>query len=185
LGCESSFTLSPVEFLKKLFLFCFNKYEEQKTIERIAVDIFILFKFAAVFISFFISHKASILFIAYLCFFNLFTYFYHHIWDGPKRTDLASLRRRYANLFQAIFFNILCFASFYNFMNLNLKIDGIYGDISLSFLNMFLMGDQLFLVKDFNKNYFIISSLQVLTSFIFFTVILSRTEIKDDHGLQK
>jgi len=43
----------------------------------------------------------------------------------------------------------------------------------------------LFLVKDFNKNYFIISSLQVLTSFIFFTVILSRTEIKDDHGLQK
>ncbi len=51
---------------------------------------------------------------AYLLFFNLFTYFYHHVWTPKDSPDLISSRRRYLSYLQAFAFNLFAFSYLYS-----------------------------------------------------------------------
>lgn len=82
-----------------------------------AIDLFIVFKFSL--LIFFWVHGIkstfSMVIIYYLIFFNLFTYFYYHVWGSEfeQRTDRHTLNRKFLNSLIAIVFYILCYAYLY------------------------------------------------------------------------
>lgn len=173
-------TLNAVEWFKACALY-FSTSKNETLFRRAAVDLFILLKFVILGLAFNYPNAFFVSIVCYLTIFNIFTYFYYHIWCPPEEVDLESLRRRFINLFLSIMFNVVAFAFFYKASGIQLKIGGYGAYLVLSIMNTFMLGaDILEQDKSSMLTYKIIFICQAMTSFSFLTLILSNTEIKNE-----
>ena len=110
---------SPVEWFKKSFIYVFadGSPEKCRNVGIVAIDIFIIFKWAIV-IALWRSNfdgLFSATIVGYLLFMNNHSYFCHHLWfhEGAAPSDPQRERRRFLNLGLAAAYSVLCFAYFY------------------------------------------------------------------------
>ncbi|MHA1280317.1 MAG: hypothetical protein ACTSQ8_24350 [Candidatus Helarchaeota archaeon] len=93
--------------------------ETQIKYSRIAVDIFIIFKWLFVIFILLasINNIWTVVIVWYLLFTNLYTYFFYHVWSTEilldDKFDIDRIKRRFTTLIQAILFSLLGFAYLY------------------------------------------------------------------------
>jgi len=147
---------------------------------RISVDLFILIKWIFIGLLVF-SNKAypiTTIIAWYLIFTNLYTYFFYHTWSTDilkdKFFDIDRIKRRFLNLFLAIFFTIFTFAYLYFVPYSN----EFYWESSATFLHSFWYSvsnsltasySQVFPLSDLGNS---ISMIQLLIMFLFLTIII-------------
>jgi hypothetical protein len=179
--------LSIVEHLKDLALYLNKEKNDSLKVDiyrNFAIDSFIVLKwiFLLVLIFFKISNCVVIIIVWYLIFTNILTYFYHHLWsdnalnqEGIKKDRV---RRRFMNLMFAIAFSEFAFAYLFRFpysSNFNWGDNGasFIKSIQFSFSNS--LAANYSVVSPFNDIGNIISNIQLLLTFFFLTIILSRS----------
>lgn len=152
--------------------------------ERTTTDIFILLKWMFVFIIWFNNFSSGFItfLVFYLLFFNLYTYFYFHIWkDTALKTDDYTkdrIRRRFINLLLALGFSTICFAYLYQVpyvtdINWGTKIPAPLYSLLFSFSTSLAANYSDVIPKTDSGN--IICNLELFTTFIFVTIVLSRS----------
>jgi hypothetical protein len=179
------FTL--VEWLKLLFQ-SLNRdpRNQEKTIQygRFAVDIFIILKWIFVLLmwSLSVSNAFVTAVVWYLILTNIYSYFYYHIWcDDALRTETFSrdrVRRRFLNLILAISYSNLCFAYLYKLpYKPNYKwSDQVATDIkALWFSISNSLAANYDSVKPMTAFGDGISMIQLLITFVFVTIIISKS----------
>jgi hypothetical protein len=179
--------LNLVEFFK-FFLRLFNpdktNSERVKNYNRIATDIFVVSKWLTLilFWHYSISSWFVTLLIWYLIFANIYTYLYYHIWcDDALKTDeftKGRIRRRFVHLILAITFSVYCFAYLYQLpysseIDWGTKYPASMYSIMFSFSNS--VAANYSDIKPLTDIGNIIASIQLLITFIFATIILSRS----------
>ncbi|MBL7902989.1 MAG: hypothetical protein JNK73_13410 [Bacteroidia bacterium] len=161
-----------------------NDEERSKTFARIGIDIFICLKW---FIIIMLWSKAITNFfwtilIWYLIIANVYSYFYNHIWtDEALNTENFTkdrIRSRFLNLMLAVAYSTFCFGYFYQVVY---PFDfywaehspSFYLAIQYSFSNSLAANfEQIKPVSDIANQ---ISNLQLAITFIFVTIILSKS----------
>lgn len=153
---------------------------------NIVIDIFIILKFLIVFLLIFFNcnDDVSYFVVVYLSFFNIYTYFYHHVWNLPVSSlGIIRERRRFINLILSFSFSNICFAYFYGVIYVdqilwpeseNIILNSIWLSTAKS---MFIDFQNVELLKG-NVSYIVI--IQSIVTFIFASIILSNTIPK--HG---
>jgi len=148
---------------------------------RIAVDIFILAKW--MFLIFLWVFKVNSLWAAaaiwYLLATNLYTYFYYHLWCNELFTDRYfypdRIKRRFNNLMLAVSYTIFGFAYLYNLPYAKqfswsdgspTFVHSLWFSISTSLTATY---EQVKPITDIGNN---ISMLQLLTMFVFLTILI-------------
>ena len=151
---------------------------------RIAVDVFIILKWLFIIVIWFFGYSNQFLslFVWYLIITNLYTYFYYHIWvDEALKTDNFTkdrIRRRFINLIMAFSYSILCFAYLFKFVY-SLDID--WNNKNISFVNSIMFSFNNSLGGRYNNINpqtdlgGLICSIELLITFVFATLILSRS----------
>ncbi len=172
------YCLNIVELFKYLFSRFFNSNEKDSKI--LAIDIFIILKwiFIISLLIWQINGLILTLLVIYLIFMNLFIYFYYHVWEEPYSFLIDKIRKRFLNLILAICFSIFCyyylilvpFKKHFIFEN---EFFNNFSTFLYSISNAFLINYDQIQPSD-NFGYFIIISESLIT-FIFFTIILSKT----------
>ena len=150
---------------------------------KIAVDIFIVMKwiFVSILIFLEINNSWITVFVWYLIATNLYTYFYYHNWiDESLNTsnfDNDRIRRRFVNLILAICFSNYSFSYLYKFpynSEFSWISNEIIGDsFTYSICNSITANYDL--VKPISSLAFSISTIQIFISFIFITIVISRS----------
>ena len=187
------FTLEKLKFFNLVELFKFiarqfnfqpNNIERPKELNRIGTDIFIISKWVFL-ISIWKTHQTNSFITFTIWYFivtNVYTYLYHHIWcDESLKTDDFSkdrIRRRFVHLSLAVAFSTYCFAYLYQ-MPYSSDIDwGIKYPASL-YSTMFSFSNSLAAnygdIKPKTDIGNIISNIQLLITFVFATIIISRS----------
>lgn len=179
--------LSLVELFKyisiKLFSTAGNQ-QSQITASRIAVDTFIILKWLSVLLSFINGWSSTFLtiFVWYLIYSNLYTYFYYHLWSresmNTENFDIERVRRRFITLMLSIGFSNLCFAYLFRIPYLN---DFEWSDkiplntkaIWFSFANSLTANYEF--VKPITQDGASITVTQLIISFVFITLILGKS----------
>lgn len=185
------FKFNIVEWFKYLFKTVLiskkSTQKDQAIVRRLAVDIFIILKFILLLFAFSFPSDVLLYIAYYLCFTNIFTYFYYHVWDVTSGLDIDSRRRRFVNLFLSLLFNISVFALIYKDVGVQLKISGDFGYLLLSLANNFMLSfEGIYSQADQDWTYKFIAMTHALTSFGFLTIILSNTVIGENNDrLQK
>lgn len=161
-----------------------NDSEKVTTFRRIAVDIFIIFKWVILIIFFFNSFNGywCSLMIWYLIITNLHSYFYYHVWDETAiqslDNDEHSLRRRFINLLLAISFSNLSFAYLY-FTYYSKELE--WGDSGLNISHSIWYSISNSVAGNYNGISPIsdlgnlVSIIQLLITFLFVGIIVSRS----------
>lgn len=179
--------LNLVEFFKfiaRQFNFQSRNLDRPKELDRIGTDIFIVSKWFFLITIWWTNHTNSFttFVIWYLIITNVYTYLYYHIWtDDALNTDDFTkdrIRRRFINLVLALAFSHYCFAYLYQ-IPYSLDIDwgtkhpaSMYS-IMFSFSNSLAANYSDIKPKTDVGN--LISNIQLLLTFIFATIILSRS----------
>jgi hypothetical protein len=179
--------LNLVEFFKfiaRKIIKTRNKKDPIAFSNRVGADIFIICKWALLFVLWHWHFSSSIVagIVWYLIITNVFTYFYYHIWTkeaiSADAMPIDQVRRRFLNLVLAAAFSTLSFAFLFsvpyqtNFDWKGGSIDKIHS-ILFSFSNSLAANyEDVKPITDFGN---IIANVQLLISFVFFTVILSRS----------
>ena len=121
--------------------------------------------------------------VAYLITQNVFTYFDHHVWSVRGVLDEDRIKMRFVMVLQAIIFNIVCFS--YLFAN-QFNDDFNWGSfshsnplipLSFSFMNT-LSGGSSVATPTTTAGVGLLG-LQVFTTFVFLTVILTKATTKE------
>lgn len=161
-----------------------NNYDKSTIFRRVAVDIFIIFKWTILIIFFLNSFNGLwySLIIWYLIITNLHSYFYYHVWDESAiqslDNDEHSLRRRFINLLLAISFSNFSFAYLYftyysselNWGNSGLnRSHSIWFSISNSVAGNY---NGISPISDLGN---LVSIIQLLITFLFVAIIVSRS----------
>lgn len=182
--------INLVELYKKLLVSIF-KNQDRLTINRIAIDSFIIIKWIAV-ILLLINHVSNLLttiVVWYLLFSNLYTYFYYHIWINDTANDQYNtperIRRRFLNLLTSIGFSNLCFAFLYRFPYLgdfewSEKLPLTTKALWFSFANSLTASYEF--VKPITKNGVNLTIMQLIISFVFLTMILGNSIPKTNNN---
>ena len=183
------FVINMIKYLNLVELFkCIAKHivsgNNVVAALRISVDIFIVLKwlFIIVIWTFGYSNPFLSIFVWYLIITNLYTYFYYHIWsDEALNTDNFTkdrIRRRFINLILAFAYSIFCFAYLFQFVYF---LDINWDNKSISFVNAVMFSFNNSLGGSYNDinpqtglGHFI-CSIELLITFIFATLILSRS----------
>lgn len=179
-----------VELYKLLLVKIFSS-SNKLTVNRIAIDSFIILKWIFVIILMKYQFNSCILtgIIWYLLYSNLYTYFYYHIWFNDKVNDQYNtperIRRRFINLLTSIGFSNLCFAYLYRFPYLtnfewSEKIPLTTKALWFSFANSLTASYEF--VKPLNKNGVDLTITQLIISFIFLTMILGNSIPKTNNN---
>lgn len=161
-----------------------NDIEQELTFKRNAVDIFIVLKWAFVSILWIYGVSAHWTTIAvwYLLITNLCTYFYYHIWaDEALNTENFArdrVKRRFLNLMLAVAFSVFCFAFLYQFsyageLNWNGKSPAALYSIMFSISTALAANYEG--VKPHTDLGNIVCTIELLFTFVFATIILSRS----------
>lgn len=171
--------LNAVEGFKKISDFGQKRDEKRKIRYRKAIDAYVFFKWALVLVLWLLSigRSWSTLLVIYLIGMNLFTYFYYHVWRAPFSESRRDVKRRFVNLFQAIFFNIFAYAYLYaipfrgkfEWVGSNQTVDAFLFSINTSFVSDY----QFVTSRDTFAS--IIPATQILVMFMFLTIILSNS----------
>lgn len=179
--------LNLVEFFKYLAnLFNKQKSEEEvvRTFNRFGTDVFILFKWVLVFIlwKFKFSNPILTITVWYLIVTNLYTYFIYHVWhkDALKTENFVIDRskRRFLNLMLAIVFSVFCFGYLINVPYINAFT---WGDNPATFVHALSFSFSNSLAANYNvvapstDEGNMICNLELLITFFFVTIILSRS----------
>lgn len=163
-----------------------NNDEKKRTYQRVAVDIFIILKWVFLLIIWRL-HWVGLgwtIVIWYLLITNMHAYFYHHAWSDSalegKYLDKHRVRRRFLNLFLALGFSDLCFAYLYRLPYVS---HFSWGDLS-SAIPTSLHATWFSISNSFAANYDVVKPItdpgntvamvQLLMTFVFITVIISR-----------
>jgi hypothetical protein len=188
-----SWVIDNLQFLNlvEFFKFLARKFNEAPSdkiqvayYNRIGTDTFITVKWIYLIIlwHYQISNKFAISVTWYLLITNVFTYFYYHIWAkdaiSANVIPIDQVRRRFLNLVFAAIFSTLCFSFLFSvpyraeFAWKAGQVDKLHA-ILFSFSNSLAANyEDVKPVTNFGN---IIANLQLLVSFIFFTVILGRS----------
>lgn len=178
--------LSLVEFFKYSFLKLFSENSTSSKIKtsRIAVDTFIILKWGFIIIAMNQGWNNTIItiFVWYLVYSNLYTYFYYHIWIpealNTENFEIDRIRRRFITLMLSIGFSNLCFAFLVRYPyltdfqwseNIPLNIKATW----FSFANSLTANYEY--VKPITKDGVEITITQLIVSFIFLTLILGKS----------
>lgn len=117
--------LNLVEWFKKLLVYIFKKWFNEVSITRVAVDLFIIAKWAFLLIlmKFHYTNPFYTLLVWYLLISNIYTYFYYHIWKDDSNNNIHNTsdrtRRRFITLLTSIGFSNLSFAYLFRFPYIN------------------------------------------------------------------
>lgn len=153
---------------------------KERKYNNFAIDLFIILKWILVG-TIWLGEKSSLfltILALYLIWTNLFTYFYYHVWDAPKKIKPDRIKRRFINLFLAFAFSNFSYAYLYQtYFKSHFNIaDGF--DEKLSFLNYSnfnsLFSDYSIITPIDNTGYILTFS-QLAITFIFASIILSKT----------
>jgi hypothetical protein len=177
--------------LVELFKYVANIFNKQKndkdavhTYRRFGTDVFILFKWVLVIVLWKFKFSNSFLTVTvwYLIVTNLYTYFIYHVWhkDALKTDEylIDRAKRRFLNLMLAIAFSIFCFGYLINVPYVN---DFNWSEKSATFLHAlwFSFSNSLAanysVVAPLTDDGNIVCNLELLITFIFVTIILSRS----------
>ena len=150
---------------------------------KIAIDIFIILKWTLIFFlnSFKVNNPWVTIFVWYLISTNLYTYFYYHNWTdeslNTSNFDNDRIRRRFINLILAICFSNYSFSYLYKFPYSNefkWNSGKIIGDSFIySICNSITASyDAVKPITNFANS---ISTIQIFISFIFLTIVISRS----------
>jgi len=107
------------KYISKLLASKTGSRETQLKYSRIAVDLFITFKWLFIFWILLagINKIWIVIIVWYLLFTNLYTYFYYHTWSTEILIDVKfnvdRIKRRFTNLIQAISFSLFGFTYLY------------------------------------------------------------------------
>jgi hypothetical protein len=122
--------------------------------------------------------------MAYLMFFNIFTYFYYHIWQEKFDKSLQASQRRFISLIQAISFNVLSFAYLYSDIYSSAfkwgegKIVISISPLLYSIANTISVSTTIATPETAVGT--MLPIIQTFTSFIFLTLILSHTNVSGE-----
>jgi hypothetical protein len=151
---------------------------------RTSVDIFIILKWCFILLitKYALTNNSLTVFVWYLLLTNIYSYFYYHIWtDEALNTENFQkdrIRRRFLNLILAVGYSNLCFAYLYkipylqdfNWSNNNPTfIKSIWFSVSNSLGGNY---DAVSPINDFANS---VSMTQLITTFIFITIILGKS----------
>ncbi|AWK05032.1 hypothetical protein HYN56_12655 [Flavobacterium crocinum] len=179
--------ISIVEFLKFIAVYSFfrnSNNDKKSTVERYVVDFFILLKWLLILYAMKIglTNIYFTIFTWYLIFTNLYTYFYHHIWDKQAMNTESFLidrvRRRFITLILSIGFSNLCFAYLFRFpynseftwlQNKSSSIDAMWFSCANSLTAEYPN------VTPHTTTSYHITIIQLIISFVFLTLILGKT----------
>lgn len=181
---EKLYRLNIVEHFKDLIAWYAPSKEFEITFKSNAIDIFILFKWMIIFCIpiFRINEVFSLIIIVYLAFFNIFTYFYHHVWNSRHDGSKEATQRRFITFTQAVAYNIFVFSFLYQNI-FKTHFTWKYSELSVSPLlysiaTTFAASTEI--ATPSTATGAVIPVIQTLTSFIFLTLILSHTSISGD-----
>lgn len=179
--------LSLVELFKLISIKIWGKSSlaNKDRASRLAVDVFIIMKWSLVILGF-VQHWNNLYFTAlvwYLIIMNLHTYFYYHVWHtNTMNMDsflIDRVRRRFLFLLLSIGFSNLAFAYLYQspyHHGFEFANDGLANDLDFiffSFANSITASYER--VKAIGSLGQRIVLIQLIISFIFFTIILSKS----------
>lgn len=178
--------LNLVEFFKFVgrWLSATDSEERKIQISNIAIDVFIIAKWALIASLWYAeaSSLASKIVVIYLIITNVFTYFYYHVWidqSFPETiTTIERQRRRFISLLQAILFSNFSFALLFAYgahhhFSWTPAITSSLAPVYYSFSNS-ITGSSNIAYPATNIGY-LLSTSQLLISFIFIAVIMSKT----------
>lgn len=175
----------------ELFKFIAKKVNPKKndlnyklSYSRNAVDLFIIIKWLFILIisKLAYSNISLTVIVWYLLITNIYSYFYYHIWSdealNTENFQKDRIRRRFLNLMIAVGYSNLCFAYLYKFPY-NKYFS--WSDNAITFLkaswfslsNSF--GGNYDAVKPISDFSYSVSMIQLITTFIFITIILGRS----------
>lgn len=174
---------------------------DNRYIKSIAIDVFVLIKFIILIMAWGLEVNNLLLkyILWYLIISTVWTYFKYHFWRDDTNKSYHRIRRRFISLFISLFFITMTFAYFVDiayesefsiikdnntYMELTDKLELLFKDTKTidinfyeatkySFTNAFI-GD-FSLVKPVTKNGEIIAILQSVISFIYLTLILTKS----------
>lgn len=162
-----------------------NNYDARKyRNSRIAVDIFIVFKWVVIFLFclFKLNGWITSIITWYLIISNIYTYFYYHIWDKESLKnagkDWDSIRRRFFNLILAISFSEISFAYLYTHQYINEFTWAAFGNQmtqSIWFSVSNSLAANYDAVKIASPLGYSITMIQLTITFIFITIIVSNS----------
>lgn len=177
------------KFIAKLHVaLAHRKKDEPAPVENIisacnvAIDVYQVFKFSSLFILWAckIDVLAAELFVYYMLFSNVFTYFYYHTWGSgfSVRTDRDALNRRFISLIFAIAFYLLCYGYLYQVHYSNMiswpnSVVDFWNSIYLSVGTAFTLSSEGFAAKV--QSVKLVFMIQHLIAFLFFAVILANS----------
>jgi hypothetical protein len=179
-------SVNIVEYFKRLFVWiCKHRFQgDEKKYANIAIDIFIIFKWC--FVVWCIKHMINAQIVRIICiyllFFNVYTYYYYHVWtnfdsDRIQRTIIEK-RRRQLSLFLSFAFVILSYSYFYivgfnsHFVVQNTIYPNIISGVYHSFASTFTGGSSF--LKPSTSIGLGIQASQIFITFIYLTVLLSK-----------
>ena len=178
--------LTLVEWFKRIgHLFCGKNKDKaaRQVSDRVAVDVYIVLKWAFVFVILLSSFTNNVVtaIVWYLLFANIYSYFYHHIWSDEaiklQHMDIDRARRRFINLLLALGFSDLCFAYLYrlpygldyNWSGSITNTKAIWFSISNSFAANY---ETVAPISDIGNS---VAMTQLVITFIFVTIIISKS----------
>lgn len=182
--------LNLVELYKHLLVSIF-KNQNKFTVNRIAIDSFIIIKWVImiVLLKYHVNNIGITIVVWYLLFSNLYTYFYYHIWYNDTANDQHNtperIRRRFLNLLTSIGFSNLCFAYLYRLPYLkefewSEKIPLTTKALWFSFANSLTASYEF--VKPISKDGVNLTIMQLIISFVFLTMILGNSIPKTNNN---
>jgi hypothetical protein len=158
--------------------------ERNKTFARIGIDIFICLKWFVIAVIWNQDIHCLVLTIVvwYFIATNVYTYFYNHIWtDDALNTEsftMDRIRSRFMNLLLALAFSTFCFGYLYQVVypldfNWSEQVPNFSYAIQYSLSNSLAANfEQVKPLSDFANK---ISNIQLLITFIFIAIILSKS----------
>lgn len=155
-----------------------------KAYKRVSVDLFIVFKWILLLTFFLIGCNGILccIIIWYFIITNIHTYFYYHVWDESAikslEIDEHSLRRRFINLLLAISFSNISFAYLYctyYSAGINWGTSGISISHSIWFSISNSVAANYSIISPITDLANSVSMIQLLITFIFVTIIVSRS----------
>lgn len=179
---------NPVELWKKAYKLLRPKEDlSDKVIFNEAIDIFIVAKFIFIFIIYYFDKYSLFLagLVIYLIIFNLFTYFYYHVWKNKGDTTLERDRRRFINLILSIIYSNISFGYLYkNFIEnfclddkiISINLETIYISFMTIFGGTLTPKDELGLKLIF---------FNVVVNLFFIVIVLSNTNIEEIKSKQQ
>jgi hypothetical protein len=178
--------INLVEYFKKVGLWLNpdkTNRDMEATYTRVATDIFIVLKWLFIALVWYLQATNIVVTVIvwYLIISNLYTYFFHHIWtDEALDTSHFTndrIRRRFINLVLAVTYSEIAFAFLYRFKYVS--------DFSWTTEPSSLHAVWFSISNSFAANYAVvapstdvgntIATIQLLITFIFVTIIISRS----------